>query len=81
MLNGLSSEFITVHNVFNIAIEEKSIGFKSGLLGGQNIGPAQPIHQLGNLLFKARWTFKVTQIEPQWRFSFGAKLKTLCTVR
>lgn len=38
--------FLNEHNVFNMALKEKSIGVRSGLLGGQSIGPALPIYRL-----------------------------------
>jgi hypothetical protein len=44
---------LNIHNVLNVPPQEKkSSGERSGLRGGQGIGPPLPIQASGNLSFK-----------------------------
>jgi len=46
----------SIHNVLNVPPQEKSSGEKSGLRGGQGIGPPLPIKASENLSFKTSVT-------------------------
>jgi len=47
---------LSIHNVLNVPHRKKSSGERSGLRGGQGIGPPLPIQASGNLSFKTSVT-------------------------
>ena len=47
---------LSIHNVLNVPPQKKSSGERSGLRGGQGIGPPLPIQASGNLSFKTSFT-------------------------